>query len=105
VHGVLPPAPTAYLNFQSMRLHAQRGNLDAALAAVSRRDHYEGFAFAPALLERARLHARRGERDDAIRAYTHYLAIRPDPEPGPAAALVQAARRELAALVAEGPRQ
>jgi tetratricopeptide (TPR) repeat protein len=101
IHGAVPGGPREHFNLAAMRLHAALGNPDAALAAVRRRDHYQSFAFAPSLLERARLHALRGDRDDAIRAYTHFLALRPEPEPGAATELTEAARRELAALVTE----
>jgi len=69
-------------NLISARLHEERGELPAALAAVRRR--LFGNAFFPAyvryLREEGRLAALTGDREGAAKAYRHYLLLREDPE-------------------------
>lgn len=86
------------------RLWEQLGDRSNALRAVRRRSG--GFLLGPLYLstflrEEGRLAALTGDTTSAIRAYGHYLALRPDPEPV-AQVEVQEVRRELAAL---GPSQ
>ena len=45
--------------------------------------------------------ARTGDIDGAIKAYTHYLTLRTDPDSGAMAQQVEAVRQSLAALVVE----
>ncbi|MBI4544110.1 MAG: winged helix-turn-helix domain-containing protein [Gemmatimonadetes bacterium] len=87
----------------SMRLHEQGGEWDKALAASRRRGFIIGnpYFLSTLLLGEARLAARTGDREGAIRAYRHYLALRPQPERGAPAANVAAARRELARLLGQ----
>jgi tetratricopeptide (TPR) repeat protein len=86
-------------NLVAARLHEQRGELAAALAAVRRRI----FGLEPFpetltnLREEGRLAALTGDRVGAARAYRHYLAIRIDPEPVLRAQVAQI-RADLAAL-------
>ena len=86
-------------NLVAARLHEQRGELAAALAAVRRRI----FGLEPFpetltnLREEGRLAALTGDRVGAARAYRHYLAIRIDPEPVLRAQVAQV-HADLAAL-------
>jgi tetratricopeptide (TPR) repeat protein len=82
------------------------GDIDGALAASRRRPFGAGmqdFFISTFLREEGRLAARAGDRDAAIRAYSHYLTLRSDPDPALGAA-VASVRRELEALTAEGRR-
>jgi tetratricopeptide (TPR) repeat protein len=81
--------------------YEQLGEPEAALRAITKRDHYQLYLLAPSLLMRARLRARTGDREGAIQDYLQFLAMRPDPEPGIATELNRAARRELEQLVGE----
>jgi tetratricopeptide (TPR) repeat protein len=83
------------------RLHEDRGDREAALAAVRRRVVYAGTYLATFLREEGRLAALLGERDAAIRAYEHYLTLMSDPEPS-VLSDVRQVRGELARLVGEG---
>jgi tetratricopeptide (TPR) repeat protein/TolB-like protein len=90
--------------FTDLAIHAisdaweRRGDLDAALTAIRRLSRVKPQLRAPSLLREARLAARLGRIEEARRAYLAYLALRTDPEPGPAAEAVAQARAELAAL-------
>jgi serine/threonine-protein kinase len=83
------------------RLYEDRGDREAALAAVRRRGVYSGTYLATYLREEGRLAALLGERDAAIRAYEHYLTLMSDPEES-FLPEVQQVRAELARLVGEG---
>jgi eukaryotic-like serine/threonine-protein kinase len=74
----------SYGNLIAARLHEDRGEIPAALAAVRRRavgmvvpPHYVKY-----LREEGRLAALTGDRQGAIRAYRHYLALRGEAESG-----------------------
>jgi hypothetical protein len=73
----------SYANLIAARLHEDRGEIPAALAAVRRR--WTGLAWFPHyvtyLREEGRLAALAGDRAGAIRAYRHYLALRSEAEP------------------------
>lgn len=65
------------------RLHEADGNLVAALAAARRRPYgggTHGILISTFLKEEGRLAALNGDRADAVRAYRHFLALRPNPE-------------------------
>jgi hypothetical protein len=85
------------------RLWEKQGDRGRALRAVRRRAG--GFLLGPLyistfLREEGRLSALTGDTASAIRAYRHYLAIRPDPEPR-----AQAEKQQVQqALVALGAR-
>jgi serine/threonine-protein kinase len=70
-------------NLVAARLHEQRGELPAALAAVRRRvfDLDDHPAYVTYFREEGRLAALTGDRAGATRAYRRYLAVRVDPEP------------------------
>jgi DNA-binding SARP family transcriptional activator len=84
----------------STRLHEKLGQLDLALVSSRWREHYTGHPvfLSTQLNDEARLAARTGDRDGAIRAYRHYLALRPAPEPGAATDATNVARQQLAQL-------
>jgi hypothetical protein len=86
-------------NLVAARLHEQRGELPAALAAVRRRMF--GVLALPEYVtyqrEEGRLAALAGDRAGAIRAYRRYLAMRVDPEPALRAQVAQI-RANLTAL-------
>jgi tetratricopeptide (TPR) repeat protein len=86
------------------RLLEATGQTDLALAAVRRVDGMTaGAMLAPAWLFRARLARDVGLREEALEHYRRYLRLRPNPDPGSVAASnVEAARRELEALIGEG---
>jgi len=88
-------------NLVLARLHEERGDLVSALRAVRRRPGYSPNA-APsyALREEGRLAALVGDTAGAIRAYSHYLALRYNPEPS-IKPEVERVRAELARLVKE----
>jgi serine/threonine-protein kinase len=94
----------SYGNLIAARLHADRGEIPAALAAVRRR--LVGFATFPHyvsyLREEGRLAALAGDRDGAIRAYRHYLALRSEAEPALQPEVKQV-REELEAVERESP--
>ena len=98
---VLHSGPSA--NLIIARLAEAQGNLSLALRAVRRRNN--GFGLGPWYLstflrEEGRLAAMVGDTSGAVRAYQHYLAIRPNPEPG-VRTEVEQVREELARLVGE----
>jgi serine/threonine-protein kinase len=71
-------------NLAAARLHEKRGDIEAALAAVRRRANHgrDGpIALSTMLREEGRLAALAGDVEGAIRAYTHFLALRPNPSP------------------------
>ena len=71
-------------NLVLARLHEAAGDFHGALAALRRRPIYwtGGTRYlATFLREEGRLAALLGDQDGARRAYTHYLALRADPEP------------------------
>jgi tetratricopeptide (TPR) repeat protein len=94
-----PEGPSLPGNLVVARLHEQRGELAAALAAVRR--HVFGLNPWPEnvtyLREEGRLAALTGDRVGAARAYRRYLAVRIDPEPALRAQVAQV-RADLAAL-------
>ncbi len=105
-----PPSTSWMLvaaNLAVARLKQAAGDLEGALAAVRRRS-YQYDMWEPRVLvglstflrEEGRLAALVGDRDAAVRAYTHYLALRDDPEPSVAPEVARV-RDELAQLVAE----
>jgi hypothetical protein len=93
---------TTYGNLVAARLHEERGDLPAALAALRRR--YLGVATFPQyvtfLRHEGRLAALTGDRAGAIRAYRHYLALRGEAEPA-LQPQVRQVRAELEALERE----
>ena len=64
------------------------------------REHYTGHPvfLSTQLDDEARLALGTGDREGAIRAYRHYVALRPAPEAGAASAATTAARQQLAQL-------
>ncbi|UCF41660.1 MAG: serine/threonine protein kinase, partial [Gemmatimonadota bacterium] len=74
----------ASANLISARLHRRRGEWEAALRAARRRPNQTvAVPFITAFLrEEGDMAARTGDIDGAIRAYTHYLTLRTDPDPG-----------------------
>lgn len=93
----------AAVSLVAARLYDAIGEREAALNTARRVDGWCGFgALAPAWLLRARLARDLGHADEAATYYRKYLELRDAPDPGSrAAANVEAARRELAALVSE----
>jgi hypothetical protein len=69
-------------NLVAARLHAARGDAEAALRAARRRAYY-GIPqlLAPMLREEARHAEAVGDVDGAMRAWSHYLHLRAAPEP------------------------
>ncbi|HEY7569342.1 MAG TPA: serine/threonine-protein kinase [Gemmatimonadaceae bacterium] len=89
-------------NLIAARLHEARGDIQAALAAVRRRANHgrDGpLALSTMLREEGRLAALAGDVEGAIRAYSHFLALRPNPAPRLRADMerVRAARAQLVA--------
>jgi hypothetical protein len=89
-------------NVIAARLHEARGDIQAALAAVRRRANHgrDGpLALSTMLREEGRLAALAGDVEGAIRAYDHFLALRPNPSPRLRADMerVRAARAQLVA--------
>jgi serine/threonine-protein kinase len=84
------------------RMRESLGDLRGALAVIRQRAYFGGgVVFLSSFLrEEGRLAALTGDRAGAIRAYRHYLALRPDPEPA-VKPEVERVRAELANLVAE----
>ena len=91
-------------NLVIARVAEAQGDLALALRAVRRRG--SGFMasfpwyFSTFLQEEGRLAALTGDTAGAVRAYQHYLALRPNPEPE-VKPEVQRVREELARLVGE----
>jgi serine/threonine-protein kinase len=83
------------------RILESQGKRDAALAALRSRPYFIGWQplVSASLREEGRLAAQVGDREGAIRAYRHFLALRPNPEPAlrPINTTVQ---NELAKLIA-----
>ena len=96
----------SYGNLIAARLHEERGELPAALAALRRR--YTGVATFPHyvtyLRHEGRLAALTGDRAGAIRAYRHYLALRGEAEPA-LQPQVRQVRADLEALERESTDQ
>jgi eukaryotic-like serine/threonine-protein kinase len=89
-------------NLVAARLHEQRGDLAAALAAVRRRE-FDLEDFPPYVTyarEEGRLAALTGDRAGAIKAYRRYLALRINPEPSLRPQVAQV-RADLEALERE----
>jgi serine/threonine-protein kinase len=90
---------TSFGNLVAARLHEERGELPAALAALRRR--YVGIATWPHyvtfLRHEGRLAALTSDRKGAIQAYRHYLALRGEAEPA-LQPQVREVRAELEAL-------
>ena len=98
VHG--PPIGPGPANFSAAimsRLYAQLGDYESARHAAVR-GGYTSWGLSAQVLEHARMAARTGRRDEAIRSYRIYLAMRDNPEPGPAKDITDKVRAELAAL-------
>ncbi len=106
--GRIAPPTNPYMrlatNMAAARLHEERGDLEAAYAAIRRRP-YEPSSFGVAgltrfLTEEARLATLIGDTTAAIRAYEHYLTLRANPD---SALLpeVERIREELRRLVVE----
>jgi tetratricopeptide (TPR) repeat protein len=98
---VLHSGPAA--NLVIARLAEAQGDLSLALRAVRRRNN--GFGLGPWYLstylrEEGRLAVLIGDTAGAVRAYQHYLALRPDPEPA-VRPEVEQVREDLARLVGE----
>jgi len=95
--GGKPPGWVA----MAAKWHEAQGDTKGALRTIRRRAGYDEFWNLSYLLrEEGRLAALLGERQAAIKAYTHYLALRYNPEPSviPEVDLVRA---DLAQLLAE----
>jgi hypothetical protein len=94
-------------NLVVARIAEAQGKLPFALRAVRRRagsyDLLPTWYLSTFLHEEGRLAALTGDTAGAIRAYQHYLALRPDPEPE-VKPEVERVREELARLVGEHPR-
>ena len=77
------PFPVTIANMVASRLWDQRGDHARALAASRRRiSHIDTPPFLSTMLrEEGRLAELTGDREGAIRAYTHYLALRRNPGP------------------------
>jgi hypothetical protein len=77
--------PALGANLVVARLAEQQGDLPLALRALRRRAGMYGlfpsWYLSTYLREEGRLAALTGDRSGALRAYQHYLALRPDPEP------------------------
>jgi TolB-like protein len=93
-------------NLVVARVAEEQGDLPRALRAVRRRA--SGYTLLPHwylssfLREEGRLAALTGDTAGAVRAYRHYLALRPDPEPE-LRPEVERVRTALAGLVASRP--
>jgi tetratricopeptide (TPR) repeat protein len=98
--------PSLGANLVVARIAEAQGNLPLALKAVRRRagsyDLLPAWYLSTFLHEEGRLAALTGDTAGAVRAYQHYLALRPDPEPE-VKPEVERVRDELARLVGEHP--
>jgi len=98
------PSPEEAVNLTLARLLAQYGDTAGALAA-SRRRYYIGwgsgiYGSTPEFLrEEGRLAALTGDRPGAIRAHTHYLALRGNSDYAPWQVRRDSVRLELAQLL------
>jgi tetratricopeptide (TPR) repeat protein len=81
--GLVDDGHTEFAHVALARLHLAAGNPDAALRALRRRAHYQGWQpyLATVLREEGHLAAQAGDTAGAVRAYQHFLALRTDPEP------------------------
>lgn len=79
------------------RLYAQIGDFEKARRAALR-GGYTTFGMSAQMLEHARMAARTGRNAEAIHSYRLFLAMRDNPEPGPAKDITDKVRAELAAL-------
>ena len=98
-------SPT-YENLVLASLLEELGEPQRALGAVRRQPVQTGGGLnylSTRLRQEGRLAALVGDRDGAIEAYSHYLTLRPNPEPE-VQPEVEAVRAELARLVGEGSR-
>jgi hypothetical protein len=95
-------------NLVVARIAEAQGNLPLALVAVRRRANaynlLPNWYLSTFLHEEGRLSALTGDTAGAVRAYQHYLALRPDPEPE-VKPEVDWVREELARMVGEHPGQ
>ena len=90
------------MNLTVARLRANRGEWEEALASVDRSLWIFDGGELPAIRRiEGRVAAILGDTARAIRAYTHYLTLRTDPDPGPIREEWEQVRRELAVLVGE----
>jgi serine/threonine-protein kinase len=82
--GSVNVAPAAFANFTVARLREAQGNLQAALAAIRRRevDYFPAYLWSlPAFLrQEGRLAALTGDTIGAIRSYDQYLTLRTNPD-------------------------
>ena len=103
-NGPEPWLVIQYPNLVSARLHELQGDRLGALSALRRRSYDAGppMYLSTYLMEEGRLAALTGDRAGAVRAYRHYLALRPNPEPA-AQPDVDRVRAELASLSGERP--
>jgi hypothetical protein len=98
--GGTPPGWVA----EGARWHESQGDIRGALRTIRRRAGYdECWNLSYLLREEGRLAALVADREGAIRAYSHYLALRYNPEPS-VKPEVDRVRAELAQLQSE-PRQ
>jgi tetratricopeptide (TPR) repeat protein len=91
-------------NLIAARLHEERGDPRAALATLRRRSNHgrDGPGYLSTMLrEEGRLAALTGDREGAVRAYRHFLALRPNP-PERLRADTERVRITLARLEARG---
>lgn len=90
------------LNLMIARLHEDRGDHDAALAAIRRADwpYSDPLTLQVQLREMGRLSTLVGDRHSALRAYRRYLSLRPEPDPAAAHTDAQV-RREMERMTGE----
>jgi hypothetical protein len=93
-------APPGWV-MESARWHEAQGDIRGALRAIRQRAGYQDFWNMSYLLrEEGRVAALVGDREGAIKAYSHYLALRYNPEPS-VKPEVDRVRAEMAQLVGE----
>lgn len=98
-----PIAGPGVANFTAVllaRLYAQIGDYERAWRA-SLRGGYAAYHLSAQVLEQARMAARTGRTAEAIESYRIFLSMMDDPEPGPAKAIADKVRGELAALTSK----
>jgi serine/threonine-protein kinase len=100
--------PANLANIMVARWREEQGDNRSALAAVRRRlggmQHPQFTLVEPAYLrDEGRLAALVGDTAGAVRAYTYYLAIRDQPDPGPMTREVEQVRKHLAMLTGDTP--
>jgi tetratricopeptide (TPR) repeat protein len=98
----MPSLAVIGANLVVARLAELQGDLPLALRAVRRRAG--GWYLSTFLREEGRLAAISGDTTGAIRAYKHYLALRPNPEPE-VRREVEQVREDLARLLGEQPKR